>query len=196
MIYDLFAVPIAIKHYSDTKKIKRPKAPYLIKFSFLTLEGKSKCSQRYLDFESVKEYGTDVENQAWYMIWIFAWSYKENRQQWKIPWWAWSLLLSRQQEQMFDLCFGVGNQIFDHREDNMWCWSYFYWVDWYQSTRSTNSQKGKWYHEKKGYFTCKKLNKKKQKKKLRHWYAWWCWFSDKCNLCMFPGSVSYIQWQL
>ena len=64
MIYDLLAVPIAIKYCSYTKKIKKSKAPYLIKFSFLTLEGKSKCSQRYLNFESLKEYGTDVENQA------------------------------------------------------------------------------------------------------------------------------------
>ena len=64
IIHSLFAVPIAIKYCSDTKKIKRSKAPYLIKFSFLTLEGKSKCSQRYLDFESLKEHGTDVENQA------------------------------------------------------------------------------------------------------------------------------------
>ena len=45
-IYDLFAVPIAIKYCSDTRIIKRSKAPYIIKFSFFTLEGKSKCSQR------------------------------------------------------------------------------------------------------------------------------------------------------
>ena len=63
-IYDEFEVPIAIKYCSDTRKIKRSRAPYLIKFSFLTLEGKSKCSQRYLDFVSLKEHGTDVENQA------------------------------------------------------------------------------------------------------------------------------------
>ena len=63
-IYDLFLVSIAIKYCSDTRKIKRSKAPYLIKFSFLTLEGKAKCSQRYLDVESLKEQGTDVENQA------------------------------------------------------------------------------------------------------------------------------------
>ena len=63
-IYDLFAVPIAIKYCSETRKIKSSKAPYLIKFSFLTMEGQTKCSQRYLDFESLKEHGTDVENQA------------------------------------------------------------------------------------------------------------------------------------
>ena len=63
-IDDLFTVPIAIKYCSDTRKMKRLKAPYIIKVSFLTLEGKAKCSQRYLDFESLKEHGTDVEHQA------------------------------------------------------------------------------------------------------------------------------------
>ena len=64
MIYDLFEVPIAIKYCSDTRKVKRSKASYLIKFSFLTLEGKTKCALRYLDFESLKEHGTDVEHKA------------------------------------------------------------------------------------------------------------------------------------
>ena len=63
-IYDLFAVPMVLRYCSDTRKVKRSKAPYLIKFSFLTLEGNTKCSQRYLDFESLKEHGTDVEHQA------------------------------------------------------------------------------------------------------------------------------------
>ena len=63
-IHDFFAVPIVIKYCSDTRKIKRSKTPYLIKFSFLTPEGKSKCLQRFMDFESLKEHGTDVENQA------------------------------------------------------------------------------------------------------------------------------------
>ena len=59
-MYDLIAVPIAIKYCSDTRKMERSIAPYIIKFSFLTLEGKTKCSQRYLDFERLKEHGTSL----------------------------------------------------------------------------------------------------------------------------------------
>ena len=130
MTYDSFAVSIAIKYCSDTRKTEKSKAPHLIEFSFLTLEGKTKCSQRYLDFKTLQQHGNDVENQARMAkekpdIW-FKFSHeaikktdKNGQRHTNGP-----KVFYYQGNKSKCLTSALASAIeyFDHRENNMWRW--------------------------------------------------------------------------
>ena len=77
IIHNMFSVPIAVMYCPNkmisitengnqvkkNQKIARNKK-YQVKFSFLSLDNETKCSYQFMVLRNVKEFGTDVENQA------------------------------------------------------------------------------------------------------------------------------------
>ena len=58
-IQDGFAIPIAIQYYAGDKL---PRKAYTVKFSFLTMNHKSKFWTRHLDRDELSVYGEDIIN--------------------------------------------------------------------------------------------------------------------------------------